>query len=61
MKLSTVALPLGCLTNHLAEVVVAYYGLMLAKNINANLICLKGDSNNIIQCLMGKQKTLLEY
>lgn len=50
------ALPLGCQTNHLVEVVATYHGVPLAKKINAKAVWLEGDSNNIIQCLFSKHK-----
>ncbi|XP_057824991.1 uncharacterized protein LOC131036977 [Cryptomeria japonica] len=54
--LAMVALPLGCQTNHLVEVIVAYQGLLLAKINTAKSVWLEGDSNNIIQCLLGNHK-----
>lgn len=49
-------LPLESQTNHLAEAIAAYHSLRLARQLNYTHVWIEGDSNNIIQCLKGKQK-----
>lgn len=51
-----VALPLRYQTNHLVEAVATDHGVLLARNSKVNYVWMEGDSNKIIQCLLGKQK-----